>query len=104
MTVARAYVVAREVCQASDIWKTIESLDNEIPATAQLTMMFEVSRILRHACYWLIERFGDNLDIVDAVKHLKSGMATIYSKSFGFITPIAKERPKNWRAGCHRCC
>ena len=40
MTIARAYVVAREVCQCSDIWHTIESLDNEIPATLQQSMMF----------------------------------------------------------------
>ena len=49
VTIARAYVVAREICQCSDIWRTIELLDNEIPATLQQSMMFEVSRILRHA-------------------------------------------------------
>jgi glutamate dehydrogenase len=94
VTIARAYVVAREICHASDIWRTIEALDNELPATAQQTMMFEVSRILRHACYWLIDRFGDELDIVDAVEHLKEGMATIYARAYSFVSPVAKERLK----------
>ena len=92
VTISQAYVVAREICQASAIWRTIESLDNEVPATVQQTMMFEVSRILRHACYWLIDRFGDELDIVDAVAHLKTGMATIYSKAFGSISSVSRER------------
>jgi glutamate dehydrogenase len=94
VTIARAYVVAREVCQAGDIWNTIEALDNKLPATAQQTMMFEVSRVLRHACYWLIDRFGDELDIVEAVDHLKEGMALIYSRVFSFVSPLARERLK----------
>ena len=94
VTIARAYVVAREVCQASDIWRTTESLDNDIPATVQQTVMFEVSRILRHACYWLIDRFGDDLDIVKAVEHLKPGMATIYSKAFSFVSGSTRKRLK----------
>ena len=78
-TVARAYVVARELCDASSIWQMIESLDNRIPASLQHHMMFEVSRILRHACYWLIDRYGNDLDIVDAVEHLKPGMESVYA-------------------------
>ena len=94
VTIARSYVVAREVCQASEIWRVIESLDNQIPATLQQTMMFEVSRLLRHACYWLIEHYGTSLDIVDAVSHLKPGMAAIYSRIFSIVTGAARDRQK----------
>jgi glutamate dehydrogenase len=93
-TIARAYVVAREVTHASDIWRAIEALDNEVPATVQHTMMFEVSRILRHTCNWLIDRFGDDLDIVSAVEHLKPGLATIYGRVFGIVTGTARDRQK----------
>src|SRR5690606_3572369 len=34
-TIARAYVAAREITDASDIWRQIEALDNEVPATVQ---------------------------------------------------------------------
>jgi glutamate dehydrogenase len=95
VTIARAYVVAREVCQARDIWHTIEALDNKIPATLQQEMMFQVSRVLRHACYWLIERYGDDLDIVKAVDHLKHGMATIYSRAPGIVSGAGKQRQKS---------
>jgi glutamate dehydrogenase len=57
-------------------------------------MMFEVSRILRHACYWLLWRYGDALDIVDAVQHLKPGMSTVYSRVQSFVSNVSKERLK----------
>jgi glutamate dehydrogenase len=94
VTVARAYVVARELTEASEIWRTIESLDNLVPATVQQTMMFEVSRILRHACYWLIERFGEDLGIVKAVELLKPGMTTIYSRVFSIVIGPSKDRQR----------
>jgi glutamate dehydrogenase len=93
-TIARAYVVAREVTQANETWRAIEALDNEVPATVQQSMMFEVSRILRHACYWLIDRFGDELDIVSAVEHLKPGLSTIYARVFGIVTGTSRDRQK----------
>ena len=91
---AAKYVVAREITQAGEIWRMVEELDNKIPATLQQTMMFEVSRLLRHACYWLIDRYGNNLDIVEAVEHLKGGMATVYARVFGIVPGAAKERQK----------
>ncbi|MEX2122322.1 MAG: NAD-glutamate dehydrogenase [Woeseia sp.] len=94
VTIARAYVVAREITQASEIWRAIEALDNAVPATVQQSMMFEVSRILRHACYWLIDRFGQNLDIVAAVEQLKPGMATIYARVFGIVIGPSKDRQR----------
>ncbi|HSD68267.1 MAG TPA: NAD-glutamate dehydrogenase [Woeseiaceae bacterium] len=94
VAIARAYVVAREVCDATEIWRTIESLDNQIPATVQQDMMFEVSRILRHACYWLLWRYGDALDIVAAVEHLKPGMTTVYARAQSFVSSASKARLK----------
>jgi glutamate dehydrogenase len=92
VAIARAYVVAREVCQARHIWKIIESLDNEIPATLQQNMMFEVSRIMRHACFWLLDRYGDELDIVTAVEHLKEPLKIIYSRANSVVVGSGKER------------
>jgi len=92
VTIARAYIIAREICQASQIWQEIEALDYQIPATLQRDMMFEVSRILRHACYWLINRFGEDLDIVQAVAHLKGPLSTVFSRSSSIVVGDGKER------------
>jgi glutamate dehydrogenase len=92
VTVTRAYAVARIICRAGPILRKIESLDYEIPASAQVSMMFEVSRTLRHVCYWLIEQYGDDLDIVKSVDRLKDNMARIYSRSSTYLSHTAKTR------------
>ncbi len=92
VTIARAYTVAREICDAAEIWLTIESLDNKVPATLQQSFLFDVSRLLRHACYWLVERYGDELDIVSAVEQLKKPMGVIYSRALSIVIGPAKER------------
>jgi glutamate dehydrogenase len=92
VTIARAYTVARHICRSRSLLKTIESLDNEIPANAQVSMMFEVSRTLRHACYWLIEQFGDELEIEPAVNRLKDGMTTVYARTSSTMSSNARSR------------
>ena len=92
VTVARAYEVARIICRAGPLLRKIESLDYEIPASAQVSMMFEVSRTLRHVCYWLIEQYGDTLDIVKAVARLKENMARVYSRSSSYISSASRAR------------
>ena len=95
VTVARAYEVSRIICRAGPLWQEIESLDHEIPASAQMSMMFEISRTLRHACYWLIEQYGDDLDIVEAVERLKDGMTRIYSRSNTYLSQASRTRHDN---------
>ena len=92
VTIARAYTIARQICRARNLFKTIESLDNEIPARAQMSMMFEVSRSLRHACYWLIDRYGHKLEIEPTVARLKDGMTDVYTRTGATMSPNARTR------------
>ena len=94
VTMARAYVVAREICQAGELLLNIESLDNKIPATVQQTMMFEVSRILRHACYWLIEKYGDDLEIESTIQLFKPGMTAIFTGGLSIFSGSARKSRK----------
>ncbi len=95
VTIARAYEVARIICRAGPLLRAIESLDHKIPASAQMAMMFEVSRTLRHACYWLIEQYGDSLDIVKSVERLKDGMTQIYTRSGTYLSKASQVRNDN---------
>jgi len=95
ITVVRAYEVARILCRSEPLLKMIESLDHKIPARAQMSMMFEISRTLRHACYWLIERWGDDLDIVETVDRLKDGMARVYGRSSTYLSKASRARHDN---------
>ena len=55
-------------------------------------MMFEVSRTLRHVCYWLIERYGDNLEIEPTVDHLQQGMTAVYKRTAAMMSTNARLR------------
>ena len=63
-----------------------------IPAEAQLLMMFEISRRMRHVCYWLIEQYGDKLDIVKLVERLKDGMHRVYTRSASYVSRASNAR------------
>ncbi len=92
VTIARAYEAARIICRAMPLLREIESLDHKISSKAQLAMMFEVSRTLRHACYWLIEQQGEQLDIVKTVERLKDRMAQIYTRSSTYLSKASRAR------------
>ena len=92
ITIARAYEIARIICRARPMFKEIEALDHAIPAKAQMLMMFEISRTLRHVCYWLIERDGEDLDVVKAVDRLKDGMRRVYQRSSSYVSRAAHAR------------
>ena len=61
----------------------------------QVLLLFEVSRSLRHACYWLIERFGNDLAIKSTVDRLKDNMAAVYSRTGSIMSKAALERHEN---------
>ena len=92
VTVARAYETARIILRARPLLKEIESLDHIIPAEAQMLMMFDVSRTMRHVCFWLIEQYGDELDIVATVDRLKDGMTRVFARTNSYVSRAANER------------
>jgi len=92
VTVARAYTAARQICDVRTLYTSIEELDDKLPASAQMTMLFEVSRTLRHTCYWLIDRFGDKLQIAALADRLKPGMKAVYARSSNLMSTSARER------------
>ena len=87
-----AAAVAGDWETATEVRKEIEALDHVISAEAQMLMMFEISRTLRHVCYWLIEQQGEKLDIVHTVGRLKDGMAKIYTRSPSYISQATRAR------------
>jgi glutamate dehydrogenase len=99
VTIARAYTIARQIIRAGALNRTIEDLDNEIPASAQMAMMFELSRVQRHATYWLIEHYGHGLNIDKMIERLKAGMGVVYGRTGSVMSTAARERHANAKAG-----
>ncbi len=93
-TIARAYTVARTICRAAALNRTIEEIEHELPAAAQTELLFEIARSQRHATYWLIERFGDDIEIEAAVNRLAEGMTTVYTRTGGVQSSVSRQRHK----------
>jgi glutamate dehydrogenase len=92
VTIARAYTVARQIVRAGQLNRTIEALDNDIPAEAQMAMMFDVARTQRHIVYWLIEQYADDMRIEPLVERLKDGVNTVYARSSSTMSSLARAR------------
>jgi glutamate dehydrogenase len=75
--IARAYSIAREVFAVRDIWTQIEALDNRAPAAVQYTAMFQTTRLLGHATYWLLDNRRNDLDIERAVRRYAAPVAEL---------------------------
>ncbi len=74
--IARAFTAAREIFQMRDLWEDVEALDNRAPAKIQYEAAFEISRLLRHATYWLLSR-RPALKVDAAVREFRAGVHEI---------------------------
>jgi glutamate dehydrogenase len=97
VTIARAYTIARQICEAGPLLRSIEELDYKLDAQTQMMLMFEISRSLRHASYWLIDRFGTKLDIAATVERLQAAMQAVYTRTGGILSTAARIRHENAR-------
>jgi len=74
--VARAYAVAREIFGVRQIWRQIEALDYAVPADSQYRSIFQISRTVRRAVYWLLQNHASELDIESTVSKFKQRVET----------------------------
>ncbi len=75
--IARAYTIAREIFAVRDLWADIEQLDNKVHANVQYSMMFQTTRLLKHATRWLLSRYVASRDIAAAVSNYQPGVARL---------------------------
>lgn len=52
--IARAYLLARKAFGLRDLWKSIEALDNHVPAKIQTNMLLTINQTLKDAVQWLL--------------------------------------------------
>jgi glutamate dehydrogenase len=73
--IARAYAIAREVFGARRLWREIEALDYKVRAKVQYDAIFQISRMLRRAVYWLLQNYSQHLEIEPVVTRFRDGLA-----------------------------
>ncbi len=72
--IARAYTIAREIFGVREDWVDIEALDNQVPASVQYSMMFQITRLLRHASGWIMQHHDAPLNVEGIVSRLRPGI------------------------------
>jgi glutamate dehydrogenase len=77
--VARAYAIVREVFGVRKLWREIEHLDHKVEAKVQYDAIFQISRMVRRAVYWLLQNYSQQLDIESMVKRFQPGVADAFA-------------------------
>ncbi|MEM9172066.1 MAG: NAD-glutamate dehydrogenase [Pseudomonadota bacterium] len=99
-TVAASYVIARHLTATRGLWLDIEAMDTRIPADIQYSMMYQISRKLRHACYWLMKANEGKLDIEACIAHYGDRVITLLKQLPELMTEQGHSRYRR-RAGEH---
>jgi glutamate dehydrogenase len=82
-----AYVAAREIVGARELWAQIEALDNVAPAQTQGELLVEISRLLERVASWLLhEHAGAQPHVLvsryrSGVQALQSALGSLLTKS-----------------------
>ncbi len=75
--IARAYTVTRAAYGLRDLWNGIEALDNKVPAEVQLTMLWEVERMVVRSVLWMLRHCIVPMDMAAIIKSLKPAVDTL---------------------------
>lgn len=84
--IAKAYVIVRESFGLRDLWHSLESLDNKVPAIVQLRAFREIAHMTEHTITWLLTHRGHKLDINKDIGTFQSGIATLRKNLESVVT------------------
>jgi glutamate dehydrogenase len=85
-TVARAYTIAQESLSTPALWAAVQALDNKVPASVQISMAVQSSRLLKHVTRWFIDRQRDKLDIAATVPLYQPGLTSLVQHFPGVLS------------------
>lgn len=85
--IAKAYVIVRESFDLRDLWTSIETLDNKIPAMVQLKSFREISHMLERTMMWFLSRQGQTPDINKDIDAYQKGVRMLKDRYEDILTP-----------------
>ena len=94
--IARAYVVARDAFNLTDLWAQIEALDNQVPSRVQYSMMLDLMRMIRRATRWFLRQHL-GLSTQDTIEYFGPRLAQL-QESIGEL--LSGEEQVAWRKRC----
>lgn len=89
--VIKAFMITMNLYGLPEAWRSIEALDNKVPAEAQISALNDLFQVVKRAVTWFL-RFGGKLDISTATEMFKPGIMTL-KKSIRSIAPEDVQKP-----------
>ena len=90
--VARAWAIAHEALELTQVWPAIEALEGRVPTAVQTDLLLAVTRQLRHATHWVITQRRHQDGIAAAVAALQPGLAAFWQAAPGALPESMAER------------
>ncbi len=75
--IARAYIISRDVFALRDVWEQIEALDNQVPASVQVTLHRQVQTLTQRGALWFLRNGGRPIDITVNISAFGSSVAAL---------------------------
>lgn len=75
--IVRAYLVVQDVFGLRELWRSIEALDNIVPAKMQISMLHEINRLIERATLWFLRHGVIPLDIEGNIKKFADGVGEL---------------------------
>ncbi|HWD69228.1 MAG TPA: NAD-glutamate dehydrogenase [Solirubrobacteraceae bacterium] len=95
---ARAHTVAVEVFAMRDFWAAVESLDNRVPASSQMSMLIEGRRLVERAARWLVQAHPSAIEIPELVARYGAGAQLLAANIPGLLDGEGRELYEKWAA------
>jgi glutamate dehydrogenase len=97
-SIARAYVLARDIFNVEQLWRQIEKLDHKVDSNVQVEMMLELQHLVRRATRWFVRNRRAELDCELELERFTDELASIISKQEKVLSGAPKEL---WEEVCN---
>lgn len=75
--IIRAYVVAREIFKADELYQAIEALNGKVEAAVQYKMLHEVNRLIRRGARWFLRNKRIEINILEMIAQFGPKVAEV---------------------------
>jgi len=74
---ARAWLVAREVCDMTGFWAQVERLDGQVSVATQISLLLEGRKLTERAVRWLLQNRRSPFDLQDTIGFFADGVHAV---------------------------
>ncbi|WP_037605428.1 NAD-glutamate dehydrogenase [Streptacidiphilus rugosus] len=78
--IVRSHSAARAIFDLKGLWRSVEALDNEVPADVQTKMRLHARRLVERATRWLLNNRRQPLDIAETIEVFRERVNLVWDR------------------------